>query len=70
MQELKSAQIGNRRVRLTEDGERFTVRIEVYADGAWHDISFRSDRDFGNFARASRRFRERVAEQDERLSVA
>ncbi len=54
MQELRSTSIGDRRVRLFEDGDRFTVTIEVYADGNWHDISLRADQGLASFARATR----------------
>jgi hypothetical protein len=70
MQQLKCEEIGGRRVRLLEkDNERFAVVIEVYGDATWHDISFWSDARLA-FDIATRRYRERVVEQQARLSAA
>jgi hypothetical protein len=44
MRELRSEEVGDRRVRLLVDPDgRRTVTIEVWA-GAWEDISLRSDK--------------------------
>jgi hypothetical protein len=66
MQELRSAIIGDRRVRLvTQLGDYHTVIIEVRGPAGWEDISLRADQ-YLAFDRASRRYRLRVAEQEAR----
>jgi hypothetical protein len=69
MQELRSEEIGDRRVGLVAQGDNYyTVTIAVRGPLAWEDISLRADRDLA-FDVASRRYRQRVAEQQSRATV-
>ena len=67
MRELHSEMIGERRVRLLVDQTgRCRVTIEVLGpDGAWQDISLRSDADLG-LHEASLCYRLRCTEQEAR----
>jgi hypothetical protein len=66
MQELRSQIIGDRRVGLiTQSGDYHAVIIEVRGPRGWEDISLRADQDLA-FDVASRRYRQRVAEQEAR----
>ena len=48
MRELRSEEIGDRRVALVETGMRYSVTIAVRGpDGTWEDISLQSDRNLG-----------------------
>ncbi len=65
MRELHSKVIGERRVRLlVNQAGRFRVTIEVLGpEGAWQDISLRSDSDLG-LHEASLCYRLRCTEQE------
>ena len=66
MQELRSETIGDRRVRLlAQSGDDYAVTIAVRGPAGWADISLRADQDLA-FDVASRRYRQRVAEQEAR----
>jgi len=65
MQVLRQERAGDRRVALIEEQGWFRVRIEVRGPHGWEDISLRVDRDLA-FEVASRRYRQRVAEQQAR----
>jgi hypothetical protein len=66
MEELRSAIIGDRRVRLiTQTANYYAVTIEVRGPAGWSDISLRADK-YLAFDVASRRYRLRVAEQEAR----
>jgi hypothetical protein len=67
MQELRSETIGERRVRLVaQSGDYHAVTIEVRGPRGWEDISLRADQDLA-FDVASRRYRQRLAEQQARV---
>ena len=65
MQVLRQEVADDRRVSLLEHDGWFAVRIEVRGPDGWVDISLRADRDLA-FEAASRRYRQRVAEQQAR----
>jgi hypothetical protein len=66
MQELRSEEIGDRRVCLVAQfGDYYAVTIAVRGPAAWEDISLRADQNLA-FDVASRRYRLRVAEQEAR----
>jgi hypothetical protein len=66
MQVLRRYSAGNRRVSLIEHEGWFAVTIEVRGPhGTWEDLSLRVDRDLA-FEVASRRYRQRLAEQQAR----
>jgi hypothetical protein len=66
MQELRSEIIGDRRVCLVvQTGDYYALTIEVRGPTGWEDISLRADQDLA-FDVASRRERQRVAEQQDR----
>jgi hypothetical protein len=66
MHELRSEIIGDRRVRLVaQSGDYHAVIIEVRGPRGWEDISLRADH-YLAFDVASRRYRQRVAEQEAR----
>jgi len=66
MEELRSEEIGDRRVcLLAQTGDYYTVTIAVRGPAGWEDISLRADQDLA-FDVASRRYRQRVAEQQAR----
>jgi hypothetical protein len=65
MQILRQEVTGDRRVSLIEYDGWFAVRVEAHGPEEWEDISLRSDRDLA-FETASRRYRQRVAEQQAR----
>lgn len=66
MEELRSAIIGDRRVRLVvQSGDYYAVVIEVRGPRGWEDISLRADQ-YLAFDIASRHYRLRVAEQEAR----
>jgi hypothetical protein len=66
MQELRSEEIGDRRVGLVAQfGDYYVVTIAVRGPSAWEDISLRADQNL-TFDVASRRYRQRVAEQQAR----
>ena len=66
MEELRSEEIGHRRVSLVvQAGDYYAVTIEVRGPAGWEDISLRADQDLA-FDLASRRYRQRVAEQQAR----
>jgi hypothetical protein len=66
MQELRSEIIGDRRVCLVaQSGDYHAVSIEVRGPVGWEDISLRADQ-YLAFDIASRRYRQRVAEQEAR----
>jgi hypothetical protein len=66
MEELRSAIIGDRRVRLiTQSADYYVVTIEVRGPVGWADISLRTDK-YLAFDVASWRYRLRVAEQEAR----
>jgi hypothetical protein len=69
MKEMRSDIIGDRRVRLVaQTGDYYAVTIEVRGPGGWEDISLRADQDLA-FDVASRRYRQRLAEQQARAIV-
>jgi hypothetical protein len=66
MRELRSAIIADRRVRLVvQAGDYHAVMIEVHGPRGWEDISVRADQDLV-FDVDSRRYQQRVAEQEAR----
>jgi hypothetical protein len=66
MRELEREEIGDRRVRLiAQSGDYYAVTVEVRGPAGWTDISLRADQDLA-FDVASRRYRQRVAEQHAR----
>jgi hypothetical protein len=66
MRELQREEISDRRVRLVaQDGDYYAVTIEVHGPAGWADISLRADQDLV-LEVASRRYRQRVAEQQAR----
>ena len=66
MRALERAEISDRRVRLVaQAGDYYAVIIEVRGPAGWADISLRADQDLA-FDVASRRYRQRVAEQQAR----
>ena len=65
MQILRQEVAGDRRVSLIEYDGWFAVRIEARGPVEWEDISLRADRDLA-FEVASRRERQRLAEQQAR----
>ena len=66
MQERRSEIIGDRRVQLVAQlDDYYAVIIEVRGPAGWEDISLRADR-YLAFDVASRRYRQRVAEQEAR----
>jgi len=65
MQVLRRESTGDRRVSLVEHAGWFAVQIEVRGPTGWEDISLRVDQDLA-FQVASRRYRQRVAEQEAR----
>jgi hypothetical protein len=66
MQQLRSEIIGDRRVCLVfQTGDYYAVTIQVRSPAGWEDISLRADRDLA-FDVASRRYRQRIAEQQAR----
>jgi hypothetical protein len=69
MQELRSEEIGGRKVALIEQGDNtFAVTIAVRGPaGAWEDISFLADAGL-IFAAARRRYHQRVTEQHQTLA--
>ncbi len=70
MRELQRQIIGDRRVTLHEcDDDWYAVTIEVRGPkGSWEDISLRADQALALHA-ASRRYRQRVAEQQLRATI-
>jgi hypothetical protein len=62
MQVLRLESAGDRRVALIEEQGWFRVRIEVRGPHGWEDVSLRADQDLA-FQVASRRYRQRLAEQ-------
>ena len=66
MEELRSEEMADRRVSLVvQAGDYYAVTIEVRGPVGWEDISLRADQDLA-FDVASRRYRQRVAEQQAR----
>ena len=66
MQELRSEIVGDRRVcQVVQSGDYYAVTIEALGPAGWEDISLRVDRDLA-FEVASRRYRQRLAEQQAR----
>jgi hypothetical protein len=64
MEELRSAIIGDRRVRLIRhSADYYAVTIEVRGPMGWADISLRADK-YLAFEVASQRYHLRVAEQE------
>jgi hypothetical protein len=65
MQVLRQESAGDRRVALIEENGWFRVQIEVRGPVGWEDISLRVDRELA-FETASRRYRQRLTEQQAR----
>ena len=65
MQILRQEVAADRRVSLLEHDGWFAVRIEAHGPDRWEDISLRADQDLA-FEAASRRYRQRLAEQQAR----
>jgi hypothetical protein len=65
MQILRREVAGARRISLSEHDGWFAVRIEAHGPDGWVDISLRADQDLA-FEAASRRYRQRLAEQQAR----
>jgi hypothetical protein len=65
MQLLRQQVIGERRVSLLEYDGWFAVRIEVRGPDGWTDMSLGVDRNLA-FEVASRRYRQRLTEQEAR----
>jgi len=65
MQQLRQEVSGERRVSLVEYDGWFAVRIEVCGPEGWVDISLGVDRNLA-FEVASRRYHQRVSEQQAR----
>jgi hypothetical protein len=65
MQRLRQEVVGDRRVSLLEYDGWFAVRIEVRGPEGWTDISLGVDRNLA-FEVASRRYRQRLDEQQAR----
>ena len=66
MRERERAEIGDRRVRLVaQSGDYYAAIVEVRGPNGWADISLRADQDLVMEV-TSRRYRQRVAEQQAR----